>query len=54
MDIEIRFESYYHGDEDAFDGPGGEQSVERHYLKAPIARSGGSRLLPRVRGRRTF
>ena len=23
VDIEIRFENYYHGDEDAFDGPGG-------------------------------
>ena len=23
VDIEIRFESYYHGDEDSFDGPGG-------------------------------
>mgnify|MGYP001257763924 FL=1 len=22
VDIEIRFENYYHGDEDAFDGPG--------------------------------
>ena len=24
VDIEIRFENYYHGDEDAFDGPGGD------------------------------
>ena len=24
VDIEIRFENYYHGDEDAFDGPGGK------------------------------
>ena len=23
MDIELRFENYYHGDEDSFDGPGG-------------------------------
>ena len=23
VDIEIRFENYYHGDEDSFDGPGG-------------------------------
>ena len=23
-DIELRFENYYHGDEDAFDGPGGK------------------------------
>ena len=24
VDIEIRFENYYHGDEDSFDGPGGK------------------------------
>ena len=24
VDIEIRFENYYHGDEDSFDGPGGQ------------------------------
>ena len=27
VDIEIRFENYYHGDEDAFDGPGGNKST---------------------------
>ena len=33
VDIEIRFENYYHGDEDAFDGPGGDwcQVVSRQY-----------------------
>ena len=25
VDIEIRFEDYYHGDEDSFDGPGGKE-----------------------------
>ena len=25
VDIEIRFEDYYHGDEDSFDGPGGRE-----------------------------
>ena len=28
VDIEIRFENYYHGDEDAFDGPGGDNYVQ--------------------------
>ena len=28
VDIEIRFENYYHGDEDAFDGPGGDYYSE--------------------------
>ena len=28
-DIEIRFENYYHGDEDAFDGPGGKKFGSR-------------------------
>ena len=27
VDIEIRFENYYHGDEDSFDGPGGDPST---------------------------
>ena len=27
VDIEIRFENYYHGDEDSFDGPGGEDQT---------------------------
>lgn len=27
VDIEIRFENYYHGDEDAFDGPGGKTKI---------------------------
>ena len=27
VDIEIRFESYYHGDEDSFDGPGGTEII---------------------------
>ena len=27
VDIEIRFENYYHGDEDAFDGPGGRCAI---------------------------
>ena len=33
VDIEIRFENYYHGDEDAFDGPGGDWCpvVSRQY-----------------------
>ena len=33
VDIEIRFENYYHGDEDAFDGPGGDcfPVVSRQY-----------------------
>ena len=27
VDIEIRFEDYYHGDEDSFDGPGGREII---------------------------
>ena len=27
VDIEIRFEDYYHGDEDSFDGPGGTEII---------------------------
>ena len=27
VDIEIRFENYYHGDEDSFDGPGGREII---------------------------
>ena len=27
-DIELRFENYYHGDEDAFDGPGGKKNEQ--------------------------
>ena len=34
VDIEIRFENYYHGDEDAFDGPGGNTMTQNENTSA--------------------
>ena len=54
VDIEIRFENYYHGDEDSFDGPGGRNILIMTFNVNTIIRNGGSRLFPRVWRRRPF
>ena len=47
VDIEIRFENYYHGDEDSFDGPGGDRDkIKGGSLRLLNVRNGRTCVLP--------
>ena len=48
VDIEIRFESYYHGDEDAFDGPGGKfvAKIKQFHCECFLSRGGCTCIFP--------
>lgn len=46
VDIELRFENYYHGDEDAFDGPGGNtKNIQQTGLKQTYSKNQYYKLL---------